>query len=174
MNEKGAGRKPKASIMGGNAFLPVELFRISIPLEFTEGSKKIPNARQPIPYFFSQDEKEEFVKLNRKKIDDIRVEKCPIDLPTKCPSCERLGTPSIVNQKEKYRLERNFGSYPQKPDYKKLVYNHNESPKMCNIGRFEMNGNQITIKLKPSIKSDLLHDRKFRIGSYEFKGTIHD
>ena len=116
MNTKGAGRKPKADIQGGNAFYPVDLFRISIPLEFTENSKTIPNAREIIPHIFSHEEKEEFVKLNLNKIDDIQVDRLSIDLPTKCPNCQRLGTPSVVNQKEHYRLQKDITTNYQKPD----------------------------------------------------------
>lgn len=187
MVKKPVGRPPKANSVGGNSYLPVEFYTISIPLEYVENSKKIPNGRE-VRGPFTQEEKEQLVKhlSMEMKIDDIQVKQLPIDLPHKCPSCKRFGTPSIVNQKEKFRLHRNFGEKPQKPDYKKLVYNHGTSPKMCNVGRFEIKDeilskdkktksmtHQIVISLKDTLKIDALGHNN-RVGEYPLPKPVSD
>ena len=189
MNKRTVGRPSKSDSVGGNSYLPVPLYRISIPLLYTENAIRIQNGREVFGHIFNQEEKEQYVKYlsEEMKIDDIQVKRLPIDLPHKCPSCKHLGTPSIVNQKEKFRLRRNFGEKPQKPDYKKLVYNHTKSkPKMCNIGRFEIKDeilskdnktksivHLIIISLKNTLKIDAL-GHKNRTGEYQMPGPISD
>jgi len=170
-----AGRKSKADIKEPNAYLPIEIYTISTALIFKRGAKReyIENGKplydstQMRMHFGGQYIREELndvidylEKLGYKK---IKAHKKSINLPSKCPSCERKGTPTIQTWIPTMKVKSKFDT-EQKPPTKKLVYGHSSKPKTCLIGTLELDRN-ISIKLKKGLPIDSLGFRR-RTGTY--------
>ena len=164
-----AGRKSKADIKEPNAYLPIEIYTISTALIFKRGAKRksIYSSGQMRMHFGGQYIREELndvidylEKLGYKK---IKAHKKSINLPSKCPSCERKGTPTIQTWIPTMKVESKFDT-EQKPPMKKLVYGHSSKPKTCLIGTIKLDRN-ISIKLKKGLPIDSLGFRR-RVGTY--------
>ena len=113
---------------------------------------------------FLDEAKQQREKLGYK---DVKFKKQSIDLPRKCPSCNHLGSPSLVKWKEQYRSNRNKNyQEPITNETTRLIYNHSKTkPKTCLIGKVTLS-NPITIHLKKGLPVGIL-GYSSRIGTFQ-------
>lgn len=177
-----AGRKSKrADVKEYKSYLDTEvekkdkvidgIYRISYRMDFIYGSK-IPKGmkRNDFRTYIGTATKEnaelikEFLITHGQK--DVKLEKMKIDLPTKCPSCENNGTPSMYQGKG--TLRKNDKHNKINRDEIRLIYNHSKTkPKTCFIGTVNMK-QSLEIKLKSKLKINALGYHR-RVGVYPLK-----
>jgi len=170
-------RKPNATIRVPNAYLPVELYRISHSMEWVRGAKreirdddgKLLNSerdfRTGIGGTYTKEEAESIRSdMQKQGIKNIKLHKLNLDLPSKCPKCGNAGTPTIYHGTGTVRANDELNQINR--DELRLTYNHTKTkPKTCFIGTVNLNSSITQIKLNSKLKIDSLsHSR--RVGVY--------
>jgi len=170
-----AGRKSTADIKEPSAYLPISIYKLTSALQFTRGAKReirddngklFFSERQmsiSIPGEYTKEELGTVIEqLEKQGHKRIKAKELSIDVPSKCPSCKKNGTPSIQPWQPTWK----------KPPIKKLVYGHSSKPKTCLIGQVEFVGG-MRIKLKKGLPRDSLGFRR-RAGTYDFTSKMKD
>ena len=179
-----AGRKSNATIIGPNAYLPIERFTISHSMEWVRGAKreirdddgKLLNSerdfRTGIGGTYTKEQAESIRSdMEKQGIKNIKLRKLNWDLPSKCPRCKNNGNPNIYLHKEPY--SQKHVSQGINKDFLRLVYNHSHTnPKMCVVGTVILDSPIPRIELSSKLQiNSLSHAR--RVGVYPFKKSIN-
>jgi hypothetical protein len=174
-----AGRKPKADVNPASSYLDIEvekkgeviegIYRISYRMDFVYGSK-IPKGmkRNDFRTYLGNPMTKNNAKLMKAFLTtqgqkDVKLEKMKMNLPTKCPSCQHNGTPSMYQGKGTLRKNDSRNEINRKEI--RLIYNHSKTkPKTCFIGIVKMKF-PLEINLKSKFKKNVLSMRN-RVGVY--------
>jgi len=162
-----AGRKSKAQIIQPSAHLPIDLFTISHSPQFARGAKRemrdengklmfnARNTRMVIGGSYQKSEAQAITNsLTDQGFKNVKMKPTSLNLPSKCQSCKREGTPAITVDRRKDLLEPKL----------RLNYNHDSYPKTCYIGTVSLSPFP-KITLKASLPIDSLGFRN-RVGTY--------
>ncbi len=175
-----AGRKPKATIREPKAFLDASvekkgelidaLYRISYRMNFKRGAK-IPDGmkrndfRTYLGSPMTKDNAEQFKQfLIEQGEKDVKLDKLKLDLPSKCPSCENNGTPSMYQGKGTLRKDDKVNEINREEI--RLIYNHSKTkPKTCFVATVLLDSTGVQFKLKSGLPIDSFGYRR-RVGIY--------
>jgi len=140
-------------------FMPVPVFHISYSPIFVRGAKREIRENGKLLYSSRQmririgsslDEKNSkraVQRLEELGYKNVKAEKSFIDLPRKCPSCQKIGSPSMVSDK-RYKVHE----YDKPNNTTILRYNHPDK-KTCYIGKLTFS-KIIKLTVKDKIKKD--------------------
>lgn len=176
-----AGSKRKAEKTITSNLLPIDRVMIEYQPDVShikdkEVRKNTMNTRIRIGPFPLEYKDEIIQNLKKDKLRFIKVIPVTIDLPLKCPSCGKVGSPTINDNKRVRPSNTDYqgNEIKKQVKYEKYLIYHHEGKKNCRIGKYEILQRKRksgiikptpSIKLKKSLDYDSLGYSR-RVGTY--------